>query len=258
MGEKNLDSGSISEASAYSSCLMRFVRVPVEIVSTHQKVAEPNLSLCMNWILSFYFWRLREREKELRKCTRISWMGNLFILSCRESVSAKDVNVGSGNKEICRRTIWIEFLSVSTIYHSREITRERERETNLMPLGALFVYWSTRVLSKWSNDMQKRPVGHTSTCGGVTTVCGRSAEQKRRIKIHGIIKFTVRPTWNWSTRRKNSSSSPAIGIYSIYTPTDHVEGKKKKKKEKLSVQCVNQCLRCDCASHKVAKWTVKR
>lgn len=227
--KKSLDSGSISEASAHSSCLMRFVRVPVEIKSAHQKVAEPNLSLCMNWILSWFF--LERERKRAPKMHTDTVNGKLihFILQRKR--------FGKGCK--CRfrkqRNLSTDNLNrIPERLDNLSFTWNNEKETNLMPLRALLVYWSsTHVLSKWSNDMQKRPVGHTFTCGGVTTVCGRSAEQKQRIKIHGIIKFTVRPTWNWSTRRKKSSSSPAIGIYSIYTPTETMWREKRKEKREI-------------------------
>lgn len=87
--------------------------------------------------------------------------------------------------------------------------------------------------SKWSSDTRKRPVGHTFTCDEWRLrrrrQCRPSAEQKPRIKIHGIIKFTVRPTWVWSTRKKSGRRRPLVLGQFIRQPTK-TEGRKKRKK----------------------------
>lgn len=135
------------------------------------------------------------------------------------------------NKGIWRLAIWIEFLNVPTIYHSRE------RRIDSIPF---WEHCSIHAACPHSNAQQvikrhaKRPVGHTFTCDEWRRrrrQCRRRAEQKPRIKIHGIIKFTVRPTSIWSTRKKSGRRRPLVLGQFTRQPTK-TEGRKKRRKKK--------------------------
>lgn len=203
---------------------MRFVRAPVEIELTWKGSRVESVSL--RQLNLDYEWK-----EELENANGYIMNGKLIHFIAQRK------RFGKGCEHRCWKQRNVMAVNLNRIpERSDNLSFAWETHRFNPILGALLNTCGRPALKPPASDQTthaKRPVGHTFTCDvwRRRRQCQRRAEQKPRIKIHGIIKFTVRPTWIRSTRKKKWSPS-AAGTWTIYTPANQNGGKKEMKEKK--------------------------